>query len=152
MGTHRAEQSADVDASPDAVYAAAIDYETFPEWQAAVERAEVLERDADGRGEVVRFEIDAKVKRVSYTLRYHYDPPDRILWDFVEGDGVSNVDGEYELEPLDGGERTRVTYRLGIDPGVPVPGFLARRLNQGVMRRSVTDLRDEVERRVASGR
>jgi uncharacterized membrane protein len=151
LGTHSAEQSADVDASPEAVFEAAIDYDTFPAWQAAVEHAEVLERDAEGRGEVVRFEIDAKLKKVSYTLRYHYDPPTRIWWDFVDGDGVANVEGEYALEPLDGG-RTRVTYRLGIDPGVPVPGLIARRLNQGVMRRSVTDLRDEVERRAVSAR
>ena len=139
-----------MDASPEAVYEAATDYETFPRWQQAVQVAEVLERDDRGRGRVVRFEIDAKVKRIAYTLRYHYDPPGRIRWDFVEGDGVADVEGEYELEPLDDGERTRVTYRLGIDPGVPVPGLLARRLNKGVMRRSVTDLRDEVERRLAS--
>ena len=151
MGTHSAEQSADVDASPGACFDAAIDYETFPEWQAAVERVEVLERDAAGRGELVRFEIDAKVKRVSYTLRYHYDPPGRIWWDFVEGDGVADVAGEYRIQPLRGGKQARVTYRLGIDPGVPVPGLIARRLTGGVMRRSVTDLRDEVERRVATG-
>ena len=150
MGVHSAEQSAEVDASPEAVFDAAVDYETFPGWQAAVERAEVLERDAAGRGELVRFEIDAKVKRVWYTLRYGYDPPDRIWWEFVEGDGVAHVEGGYRIEPLDGGERTRVTYRLGIDPGVPVPGLIARRLTGGVMRRSVTDLRDEVERRAAS--
>jgi hypothetical protein len=133
------------------VFEVAIDYDTFPAWQAAVQRVGVLGRDGAGRGELVRFEIDAKVRRIAYTLRYHYDPPGRIWWDFVEGDGVADVEGEYELEPLDDG-RTRVTYRLGIDPGVPVPGLLARRLSRGVMKRSVTDLRDEVERRAASGR
>jgi PAS domain-containing protein len=84
------------------------------------------------------------VRRVSYTLRYHYDEPTRIWWEMVEGD-VAAVEGEFVLQPADGG--TRATYRLGIDPGVPVPGLLARRLTGGVMRRSVTDLRDEVERR-----
>jgi hypothetical protein len=54
------------------------------------------------------------------------------------------------LEPLDGGARTRATYRLGIDPGVPLPGLVARRLTSGVMGRSVRDLRDEVERRARS--
>jgi uncharacterized membrane protein len=158
MGTHSAEQSVEIDAPPESCFAAAIDYETFPRWQQAVERAEVLERDSEGRGELVRFEIDAKVKKISYTLRYHYDAPAasgserawRIWWEFVEGDGVADVEGDYVLEPLDGGRRTLVAYRLGIDPGVPVPGVVARRLNRGVMRRSVTDLRDEVERRAAS--
>jgi uncharacterized membrane protein len=148
LGVHRAEQSVEIDAPAVGCFDAAIDYATFPDWQQAVERVEVLERDREGRGELVRFEIDAKVKRISYILRYHYDPPSRIWWDFVEGEGVANVDGEYVLEPL-GETRTRVTYSLGIDPGVPVPGLIARRLNQGVMRRSVNDLRDEAERRNA---
>jgi uncharacterized membrane protein len=151
LGVHSAEQSAEIEAAPEACFEAAIDYETFPDWQRAVQEVEVLERDAAGRGEVVRFEIDAKVKRVAYTLRYHYEPPVRIWWEFVEGDGVAHVEGEYLIEQIDGGERTRVTYRLGIDPGIPVPGLVARRLNQGVMRRSVTDLRDEVERRAGRG-
>ena len=147
MGTHSAEHTVEIDASPAACFAAITDYESFPDWQHAVEAVEVLERDARGRGELVRFRIDAKVKRISYTLRYHYDEPSRIWWDFVAGEGVADVEGEYLLEPLDGDRRTRATYRLGIDPGIPVPGLLARRLNQGVMRRSVHDLRDEVGRR-----
>jgi hypothetical protein len=63
----------------------------------------------------------------------------------AEGD-VAAVEGEYLLEP-EGQDATLATYRLGIDPGIPVPGLVARRLTKGVMRRSVTDLRDEVERR-----
>ena len=157
MGLHSAEHTVEIEASPAACFAAITDYESFPDWQQAVEAVEVLERDAHGRGELVRFRIDAKVKRISYTLRYHYDEPTasasgrpwRIWWDFVEGEGVADVEGEYLLQPLDGDRRTRATYRLGIDPGIPVPGLLARRLNQGVMRRSVDDLRDEVERRGA---
>jgi hypothetical protein len=148
LGTHRAEQSCEIAAPPAACFDAAVDYETFTRWQAAVEEVEVLSRNADGLGELVRFRIDAKVKRISYTLRYGYEAPHRIDWEFVEGDGVSDVEGEYEFEPLDGG-LTLATYRLGIDPGVPVPGLLARRLTGGVMRRSVHDLRDEVERRAS---
>lgn len=147
MGVHRAEQSAEIGAAPEACFEAITDYESFPEWQDAVETAAVLERYPDGLGEVVRFEIDAKVKRISYTLRYHYDRPTRIWWEFITGEGVGQVEGEYLLDPVDDGKRTMATYRLGIDPGIPVPGLIARRLNQGVMRRSVSDLREEVGRR-----
>jgi carbon monoxide dehydrogenase subunit G len=147
MGLHSAEQSDSIAAPPQACFDALCDYESFPGWQQAVESVEVLERDSDGRAVVVRFEIDAKVRRVSYTLRYHYDEPGRIWWEMVEGD-VAAVEGEFVLEPE--GDGTHATYRLGIDPGVPVPGLLARRLTGGVMRRSVTDLRDEVERRTSA--
>jgi carbon monoxide dehydrogenase subunit G len=146
VGLHRAEQSESIAVPPQACFDALCDYESFPEWQQAVESVEVVERDPEGRGSVVSFEIDAMVRRVSYTLRYHYDAPRRIWWDMVEGD-VAGVEGEFLLED-EGAESTRATYRLGIDPGVPVPGVLARRLTKGVMRRSVTDLRDEVERRL----
>jgi carbon monoxide dehydrogenase subunit G len=145
LGLHSAEQSESIAAPPQACFDALCDYESFPRWQQAVESVEILERDADGRASIVRFEIDAKVRRVTYTLRYHYDEPSRIWWEMVEGD-VAAVEGEFVLEPND--EGTHATYRLGIDPGVPVPGLLARRLTGGVMRRSVTDLRDEVERRL----
>ena len=147
MGLHSAEQSESIDAPPQACFDALCDYESFPRWQQAVETVEVLERDSDGRGATVRFEIDAMVRRVGYTLNYHYDEPGRIWWDMAEGD-VAAVEGEFLLEP-DGTDGTRATYRLGIDPGIPVPGLVARRLTKGVMRRSVTDLRDEVERRAA---
>ena len=62
------------------------------------------------------------MRRVSYVLRYGYERPGRVWWEFVEGDGVERIEGEFTFEPLDGGERTLATYRLGIDAGVPMPG------------------------------
>lgn len=146
MGVHRSEQQIEVAASPEACFEAGVDYESFPRWQQAVKQAEVISRDADGLGEVVSFRIDAKVREIGYRLRYHYERPHRVWWEFVDGD-VADVEGEYRFEPA--GERTLVTYALGIDPGLPVPGFIAERLNRQVMWRSVRDLRDEVERRAA---
>jgi Polyketide cyclase / dehydrase and lipid transport len=80
---------------------------------------------------------------VTYRLHYHYDRPHRVWWEFIEGEGIEHVEGEYLLEPSDGG--TRATYKLGIDPGVPIPGIIAGRLHKGVMRRSVQDLKRRVE-------
>ena len=146
MGVHRAEHSIEIAAPPEACFETLVDYESFPRWQAAVEEITVLDRHPDDLGRDVRVLIDAKVRRVAYTLRYAYERPGRVWWEYVEGD-VEQVEGEFLLEPLDRGARTLATYRLGIDPGVPVPGILARRLTAGVMGRSVRDLRDEVERR-----
>ena len=148
MGISRGEQTAEIAAPPEACFEAIVDYETFPAWQAAVKGVEVLERHPDGLGKLVEVRVDAKFRQVTYRLRYHYDPPRRVWWDFVEGDGVEYVDGEYLLEPADGG--TRVTYRLGIDAGIPIPGPIARKLNGEVLKRSVEDLKREAERR-ASG-
>jgi uncharacterized membrane protein len=146
LGVHRSEHSLEIDAPPQACFEVLVDYESFPRWQNAVESIDVLDRHADGRGRDVQVAVDAKFRKVTYTLRYSYEHPGRIAWDYVEGD-VAHVEGEYLLEPIDGGERTRATYRLGIDPGVPVPSLVIRRLNGAVMKRSVEDLRDEVKRR-----
>jgi uncharacterized membrane protein len=147
MGVHSAEQQIGIEAPPDACFEAITDYETFPGWQDAVIAVEVHERYPDGLGKLVEVKVDAKFREVTYRLHYHYDRPGRIWWDFVEGHGVEHVEGEYLFEPS--GDGTLATYRLGIDPGVPVPGLIARRLNQGVMKRSVKDLKAEVERRQA---
>lgn len=150
MGIHRAEQSLEIAAPPEACYDAIVDFETYPEWQEAVLRAEVLERYDDGLGKLVSLHVDAKLREVAYVLRYYHDRPRRLWWDFVEGDGIEHIDGEYLFEPLDGGARTFATYRLGVDVGVPVPGFIARRLNEGVMRRSIEETRAESQRRASA--
>jgi hypothetical protein len=150
VGISRAEQSDSIDAPPDACFAAIVDYESFPEWQRAVESVEVRERYPDGLGKLVGVVVDAKLRRIAYTLHYHYEPPGRVWWEFVEGDGVEHIEGEFTFEPLDSGERTIATYRLSIDAGVPIPGLVARRLTSGVMGRSVKDLKEEVERRAES--
>lgn len=147
MNVHHGERSIEVAAPADACFATAVDYETFPEWQNAVLAVEVLERNADGLGELVEFRTDAKLRQVGYRLRYHYGDGHRVWWEFVEGDGVEHIEGEYTFEPE--AEGTLVTYRLGIDPGVPAPGFVVRKLNEQVMKRSVEDLRAEIERRAA---
>jgi ribosome-associated toxin RatA of RatAB toxin-antitoxin module len=148
LGVHRAEHSLDIEASPADCFDALVDYESFPRWQVAVQEIEVLDRHPDGLGRDVRVHVDAKFRHVTYTLRYSYTRPGRIAWDYVEGD-VEHVEGEFRLAPLDDGERTRATYALGIDPGFPAPALLVRRLNGAVMKRSVEDLKREVERRAA---
>ncbi|MGH2953619.1 MAG: SRPBCC family protein [Solirubrobacterales bacterium] len=148
MGISRAEQSIEIAAPAAACYDAIVDFETYPQWQDAVIGVEVLERYPDGLGKHVRLRVDAKLREVVYVLHYHHDRPRRLWWDFVEGDGVAHIDGEYLFEPLGDGARTLATYRLGVDAGVPMPGFIARRLNEGVMRRSIEDTKAEIERRL----
>ena len=145
MGLNRGEHTTEIAASPETCFEAIVDYETFPDWQAAVKGIEVLERYPDGLGKLVEVRVDAKFRQVTYRLHYHYDRPRRVWWDFIEGDGVEDVVGEFVFEPA--GDGTRATYRLGIDAGIPIPGLIARRLNREVLKRSVEDLKREAERR-----
>jgi polyketide cyclase/dehydrase/lipid transport protein len=149
MGLNWAEHSVEIEAPIETCYAAIIDYETFPSWQGAVVDTEVLDWDEEGRGKRVRLFIDAKVRKVDYTLDYRYDQPERIEWDFVEGNGINGADGHYLFEDLGNG-RTRATYKLGLEVGIPLPGPVARRAHKSTLKGSVDDLKREAERRATS--
>jgi uncharacterized protein YndB with AHSA1/START domain len=149
MGLNWAEHSVEIAAPIETCFAAIIDYETFPKWQGAVVDTEVLDWDKKGRGKRVRLFVDAKVRKVDYTLDYRYEEPERIEWDFVEGNGINDADGHYLFEDL-GGDRTRATYKLGLEVGIPLPGPVARRAHKSTLKGSVDDLKREAERRAAS--
>lgn len=129
--------------TPQDCFDALVEYETFPEWQGAVKSVDVLTRNDEGLGEEVAFEVDAKVRKISYTLRYRYEEPHRITWDYLDGD-IKSIDGEFILEDLGDGS-TLATYSLDLDPGVWLPGKVAKVLNEQVMRGSVEDLKKRVE-------
>jgi uncharacterized membrane protein len=139
----QAEQQIVVEGTPQQCFDALLEYESFPEWQRAVKAVEVEKRDRSGRGRDVAFEIDAKVKTIHYRLRYSYEPPHRIAWEYLGGD-VKDVDGELTLEERGDGA-TLVTYSLALDPGVWMPGPLQKVLNDQVMKGSVEDLKRRVE-------
>jgi polyketide cyclase/dehydrase/lipid transport protein len=151
MGLNWAEHTVEINAPIDTCFAAIIDYETFPSWQGAVVDTEVLDWDTKGRGKKVRLFVDAKVRKVDYTLDYSYEEPTRIEWDFVEGNGINGADGHYLFEDL-GNERTRATYKLGLEVGIPLPGPVARRAHKTTLKGSVEDLKREAERRASSAR
>ena len=138
-----AEQQIVVEGTPQQCFDALLDYESFPDWQRAVKSTEVESRDRSGRGRDVAFEIDAKVKTIRYRLRYSYEPPHRIAWEYLDGD-VKDVDGEMVLEDQGNGT-TLATYSLALDPGVWMPGPLQKILNDQVMKGSVEDLKRRVE-------
>jgi Polyketide cyclase / dehydrase and lipid transport len=143
MRRKRAERRLGIGGTPRRCFEAIVDYESFPDWQRAVRNCEVVTRDEHGRGKRVRFEIDAKVKTVRYTLDYSYEEPRLVSWRYVDGD-VRDVDGELTLEEdEDGG--TLATYALRIDPGVWLPGRVSDMLSQQVMHGVLEDLKKRVE-------
>lgn len=145
MGTERGERSVEIAAPARACWDAILDFESYPEWQSTVKETTVLERDAEGRGEVVEAVVDARVRTLRYVLRYSYEPYARVAWDFVEGDPKS-VEGDYVLDERDG--VTVATYRLAVDVGGAarlVPGEMKRRAAEYLMSTSVEELKARVE-------
>jgi len=144
VGAKRAERQIVVHGTPQQCFDALLDFESYPDWQNAVKDCAVLTRDRAGRGKEVHFEIDAMVKRITYTLDYSYEEPHLITWDFLKGD-VRDIDGEFVLEDLGDGT-TLATYGLRIEAGTWLPGKVQSMLSDQVMQRSVEDLKTRVER------
>jgi carbon monoxide dehydrogenase subunit G len=139
----RTEGSTEIEAMPEEIIEAIADFESYPEWVDGIRSSEVLERDGDGRGIRVGFEFAAMGFTASYTLTYEYRE-DGVSWTTAEASGaVQSIEGEYELEPLDGD--TRVTYRLAVELAVPVPGFLKRRADRTAIRTALEGLKRRVE-------
>jgi carbon monoxide dehydrogenase subunit G len=122
------------------------DFESYPQW-ADVKSAQILERGEGGRGTKVAFEVDVPVLgRASYTLAYRYAPGDGgMSWVSTEARGaVSDISGEYLLSEVDEDE-TQVTYRLRVELGILLPGFVRTQGEKRVIDNALERLKQRVE-------
>ncbi len=143
--TESVKDSIDVKASAQDVFEVATDFEAYPEWNANIEKVEIKERDADGRGRKVWYRVDAKVKTVAYTLTYDYsDAPRSFSWDLLDGD-VKELNGSYAFDQFD--DVTEVVYETAVDPGFPIPKLLKRQAQRAIVRGALEDLKKRVESR-----
>jgi ribosome-associated toxin RatA of RatAB toxin-antitoxin module len=144
---YEATRNVDIDATPEDCFAVLTDYERMPEWQSGVKECRVLAYDDSGRASEVEYAIDAKLRTVRYRLRHLYDEPHWIGSEYLGGD-FRRFEGDYSLTEAHGA--THVAFRLRIDPGLRVPGPVAKMLNEAVMGRALDDLEKRVEA-VANG-
>lgn len=137
----------EIEASPTDIMAVIVDFDAYPDWVDGIKSAEVRERSADGQPTDVAFEFSAMGFTANYTLRYEYEADDRgVKWTTLEASGaVKDVQGQYALEPLNGD--TEVTYRLKIELGVPLPGFLKRKADKQAIKTALDGLKKRVEQR-----
>jgi ribosome-associated toxin RatA of RatAB toxin-antitoxin module len=137
-------QSAEIAAPPQACFDALTDFERLPRWQRAVREARVLERDEHGRGAVVEYVVDARVRSVRYRLRQIYEEPHRLASEYLGGD-FRDFAGEWRFRPV-GASATRAELDLRIDPGRLVPAPVRSLIADAVMRRALADLKRHLER------
>jgi ribosome-associated toxin RatA of RatAB toxin-antitoxin module len=145
----RGENAIEIDAPPDACFGLVVQLDRYPEWQSQVRSATILERDGDGRPLIVETTSDARVREITYRLRYAYEEPHAMRWTYVDGD-VKDLHGHYRFEPLGDG-RTRATFALAVDPGrrlgLLLRGPLAGKVRDYVLQTTLDELKREVERR-----
>ena len=137
----RGEQSAEIDASAEAVFAVASDLERYPEWQDFLQRVVVKERDGDGRPTLVEAEA------LKLVLRATREEPRRVAWR-REGGDVKALSGAFDIAEAGPG-RTRATFGLEVDPGFKLglllKGPVADRLRDRVLSGMLDGLKQRAE-------
>jgi uncharacterized membrane protein len=143
------EQSTEIGASREAVFAVASDLEHYPEWQDFLKRVSVRERDAGGRPTLVEAEADAKVTALKLVLRATREEPQRVGWR-SEGGDVKALNGAFDLEGISPG-RTRATFRLEVDPGFKLGLLLRGGVADRLRDRILGGMLDGLRRRAEAG-
>lgn len=135
-----------VRAPVDAVMEVIADFAAYPEWAESIRVAEVLSTGADGRPDLVRFELDAGPITDEYVLAYSWSADGRsVEWRLERSTLLRSQTGSYRLEPVDSG--TQVDYRLEIELVVPVIGSLRSRAERRIIGAALSELKRRVESR-----
>jgi len=124
-----------------------VDFERYPEWAGDLKQAQVVERDGEGRAQVVEFRAAAMGRSTTYRLRYSYDgAPHRLAWVLESGDLERELDGAYQLREAEGDPHsTEVVYELSVDLVLPIPGFVKRRAEARILKTALADLKALIE-------
>jgi uncharacterized membrane protein len=145
----RGEQSTEIEAGRDAVFAVASDLERYPEWQDFLKRVEIREHDDAGRPTLVEAEADAKVTALKLVLRVTRAEPVQVAWR-SEGGDVKALSGAFDLAEIAPG-RTRATFRLEVDPGFKLGLLLRGGVADRLRDRILGGMLDGLRRRAARG-
>ncbi len=135
------------DAPPNICFDVVSDFESYPDWIPDVKQVQVRERNEQGLGRLIAFQVAAMGRSTTYVLEYRYETdPIKVTWRLLEGDLLNRLDGEYKFVPAPGAEgKTLLTYTLTVDLAVPVPGFVKRRAEARILHSALERFRRRVE-------
>jgi uncharacterized protein YndB with AHSA1/START domain len=133
-----------INAKPSDVMAAIADLPAYATWSGPVERAEVVETQADGRPHQGRFVVNAMVTKEDFVIEYVWSGDEKVEWTLVEATAMTAQDGSYTLVDLGDG-RTEVTYDLTVELKIKIPGLLRRKVQGSVVDAALKDLKKHLE-------
>ena len=128
--------------APAAVYTVVVDFAAYPRLFPEIKAAHVLSSE----GKRLRAEFRGNiVLPFRYVLDLDCDPEALTVdWRYVEGEVVKNSEGGWRFAAADGG--TRVEYRVAMEISAPLPGFLLRKITDGLVALSLPAMFASVER------
>lgn len=117
------------------------DFGALPSWSSAHQSAEVLSTGEDGRPREVLMKIKTAGGSDEQTVEYTWTA-DSVSWKLLKSSLQRRQDGKYTFVPQ--GDKTRVHFELTVDPLIPLPGFLLKRIIKGSMETATEGLRKQV--------
>ncbi len=128
--------------SPAAAYAVVVDFAAYPRLFPEIKAVRVLGTE----GKRVRVEFRGNiVLPFRYVLDLDCDPEALTVdWHYVEGEVVKSSEGGWHFTAE--GDGVRVEYKVAMDIAAPVPGFLLRKITDGLVSLSLPAMFASVER------
>ena len=128
--------------TPASAYAVVVDFAAYPRLFPEIKSARVLSTE----GQRVRAEFRGNiVLPFRYVLDLDCDPEALTVdWRYVEGEVVKSSQGGWRFTPE--GSGARVEYQVAMEIAAPVPGFLLRKITDGLVTLSLPAMFAAVER------
>lgn len=140
--------------APRAVYDVVVDFAAYPQLFPEIKGVRVLSKTpapGGGSAEVHRVEFRAQVVlpvRYVLDLTCRPEPAEAptVDWRYVEGEIVTDSTGSWRFSPE--GNGTAVVYRAALDVKAPLPGFVLRKVTDGLVAASIPNMFSAIEREV----
>ena len=140
----------DIAAPRQAVWSVLIDCAQVPRLMVNVRYCHVLQRDPAGRWDVREQATKASLlPAVRTVMRSDYVAPHTVEFHRTDGD-FKILEGEWRLEPINGGAGTRVFYESRMSSPVAAPGFLVRAVLRSDLPKTLENLRAASEAAAAA--
>jgi Polyketide cyclase / dehydrase and lipid transport len=130
-----------IEASPEEILDVIGDMDSLTEWSEPHQSAEVLDKDKDGRPLKVKMKVKAAGITDEQVVAYTWNG-NVVSWTLISSGQQRSQDASYTLTP--DGDKTKVTFKISVDPVVPLPGFVLKRAIKGTIDNGTKGLRDRV--------
>jgi carbon monoxide dehydrogenase subunit G len=135
----------DIAAPPATVWKVLVDCGQVAHLMVGAKSCKVLQHDPAGHWDV-REQVSqgALLPAIRTVLRSDYDAPRTVHFHRIDGD-LKVLEGDWKLEPLDSGLRTRVSYDSRVTAPFGLPAFIARSVLRKDFPKTMNNLRNACE-------
>ena len=135
----------EINASPAVVWKILMDCDAAERLMPSNRGCRVVERDPAGRWNVIEHIIKTPLMpKVRTVFRQDLEPQKRFVITRVGGD-LKVLSGEWRVEALDGGKRSRVSHEMRMQPGFSAPAPMVRSFLRTEVSVGLANLKREAE-------